>query len=158
MSDVVSESAIFAQTRPRLKRNSVYRMIKTFLSVGSRYPVNRKAIRACVDRVLTEKNVSEAEVSVSIVGAREMIRLNEGLMKHEGVTDVLSFPQHDPEQPEKDFSVPVEDAGVPLHLGDVVVCFPEAVNQARQKGHMVDDQICSLVEHGLLHLLGFHHD
>ncbi|HZZ98355.1 MAG TPA: rRNA maturation RNase YbeY [Candidatus Saccharimonadia bacterium] len=132
-------------------------MIKTFLSVGSRYPVNRKAIRACVNRVLDEHSVGEAEVSVSIVGARQMIKLNEGMMKHQGVTDVLSFPQHDPEQPDRDFGVKVESSG-PLHLGDVVVCFPEAVNEARKKGKMVDDQICFLVEHGLLHLLGFHHD
>jgi rRNA maturation RNase YbeY len=133
-------------------------MIKTCISVGSRYPVSRKAIRACVERVLGEHSVGEAEVSVSIVGARQMIKLNEGLMKHEGVTDVLSFPQHDPSQPDKDFAVRIELDGAPLHLGDVVVCFPEAVNEARKRGKMVDDQICFLVEHGLMHLLGFHHE
>jgi probable rRNA maturation factor len=134
-------------------------MIQIDLSVGSRYPVGRKAIRSCVLRVLSEQGVTEAEVSISIVGSRKMILLNEGLMKHKGVTDVLSFPQHDPEQPEKDFSEPVKDAPqLPIHLGDIVVCFPEAVKQAAKKGKMVDDQICFLVEHGLMHLLGHHHD
>lgn len=133
-------------------------MITTAISVGSRYPVSRKAIRACVERVLTEHSVVEAEVSISVVGARQMTKLNEGLMKHEGVTDVLSFPQHDPEQPDKEFSVKIEQPNSTLMLGDVVVCFPEAVDQARKRGKMVDDQICFLVEHGLMHLLGFHHD
>lgn len=133
-------------------------MIKTYISVGSRYPVSRKAIRACVARVLAEHNVTEAEVSVSVVGARAMIKLNEGLMKHQGVTDVLSFPQHDPEQPDKEFNLKVEERNSVMHLGDIVVCFPVIVDEARKKGKMVDDQLCFLVEHGLMHLLGFHHD
>ena len=88
-----------------------------------------------------------------------MIELNEGLMKHQGVTDVLSFPQLDPEQPEKDFTEhPKNEPNFPRQLGDIVVCFPETVNEAKKLGRMVDDQMCFLVEHGLLHLLGFHHD
>lgn len=120
--------------------------------------MSRKAIRATVERVCAEHSVGEAEVSVSIVGARAMTKLNEERMKHEGVTDVLSFPQHDPEQPDKEFNLHVENGNATVHLGDIVVCFSEAVNEARKRGKMVDDQICFLVEHGLLHLLGFHHD
>lgn len=134
-------------------------MVTVFISVGSRYPVNRTMVRACVLRVLSEKGVENAEISVSLVGSRKMIELNEGLMKHQGVTDVLSFPQMDPEQPDKDFlDAPKGQREIPRQLGDVVVCFPEAVNEARKLGRMVDGQICFLVEHGLLHLLGFHHE
>lgn len=134
-------------------------MTSVAISVGSRYPVNRKAIRSCVERVLTNHRVENAEVSVSIVGSRRMTELNEKLMKHKGVTDVLSFPQHDPEQPTKEFlEQPKEELGIPRQLGDVVVCFPEAVKEARKLGRMVDQQICFLVEHGLMHLMGFHHD
>lgn len=120
--------------------------------------MNRKAIRVSVEHVLKEHSADDVEVSVSIVGSRRMIELNEGLMKHEGVTDVLSFPQHDPEQHEKEFPHTVEHDDTLSHLGDIVVCFPEAVKEARKLGKMVDAQICFLVEHGLLHLLGFHHD
>ncbi|HCR11431.1 MAG TPA: rRNA maturation RNase YbeY [Candidatus Pacebacteria bacterium] len=133
-------------------------MIITSVRVGSRYPVNRKAIRASVERALKEHGADDVEVSVSIVGSRRMIELNEGLMKHEGVTDVLSFPQHDPEQHEKEFPRTVKNDDTISHIGDIVVCFPEAVKEARKLGKMVDAQICFLVEHGLMHLLGFHHD
>ncbi len=134
-------------------------MVTVDISVGSRYPVNRKAIRERVQQVLSKHGVQEAELSVSVVGSRRMTFLNEKLMKHEGVTDVLSFPQADPEQPDKDFATsPSDFPALPTHFGDIVVCFPEAVNEARKKGRMVDDQICNLVEHGLMHLLGFHHD
>jgi len=133
-------------------------MITISISVGSRYPVNRKVIRSCINEALTKHGVFDAEVSVSVVGSRRMTWLNEHLMKHSGVTDVLSFPQKDPEQPEKEFpELPKDGPILPGQLGDIVVCFPEAVREARKLGRMVDDQMNFLVEHGLMHLLGFHH-
>ena len=137
-------------------------MITVSLQVGSRYPVDRKKLRQHVIDVLTKHGKTHVEVSVSIVGARRMIELNEGLMKHEGITDFLSFPQKDPEQPTPDFlditDIENKQNDLPFHIGDVVVCYPEAVREAMRYGNMVDDRICFLVEHGLMHLMGFHHD
>ena len=45
-----------------------------------------------------------------------------------------------------------------LDHSSVIEEMAEAVKEARKLGKMVDAQICFLVEHGLLHLLGFHHD
>ena len=70
-------------------------MIITNLFVGSRYPVNRKKIRAKVDEVLAKMGISDGQVDVSIVGDRKIKELNEGKLQHDGVTDVLSFPQHE---------------------------------------------------------------
>lgn len=129
-------------------------MIQVNLFVQSRYLVNRKRIRETVERVLKENQLASAQVDVSIVGERKMKELNESKLQHEGSTDVLSFPQHERHQL-NDFPLP---EGLPPHLGDIVVSFPEAVNNARKYGKMVDDQICFFVEHGMMHLLGYHHD
>lgn len=129
-------------------------MITTNLFVGSRYPVDRKKIRLKVKEVLEKNKIDKAQVDVSIVGDRKIKELNESKLKHEGVTDVLSFPQHGKDKLE-DFPLPNE---IPPHLGDVVICFPEAVRTAKKYGKMVDDQICLYLEHGLMHLLGYHHD
>lgn len=129
-------------------------MIQVNLFVQSRYLVDRKRIRKTVEKVLAENQLSSAQVDVSIVGERKMKELNESKLKHEGTTDVLSFPQHEKNQL-NDFPLP---EGLPPHLGDVVVSFPEAVKNARKYGKMVDDQICFFIEHGLMHLLGYHHD
>jgi probable rRNA maturation factor len=129
-------------------------MIKTNLFVGSRYPVDRQKIKQTVARVLGEHAISHAQVDVSIVGARKITTLNEKYLKHQGPTDVLSFPQHDRGQL-RDVPLP---AGEPIHLGDVVISFPEAVKTAKRFGKMVDQQICFYLEHALLHLLGYHHD
>ncbi len=140
------------------------------LSVGSRYPVNRKKIREFVRDFLITHAIDNTVVNISIVGERKIKELNESYLKHEGITDVLSFPQYD-KGSDVDFESTLEptpkknDAGPFVSpptteqvLGDIVVCFPEVVRQAMKKGKMVDDHICFLVEHGLLHLLGHHHE
>ena len=63
-------------------------------------------------------------------------------------TDVLSFPQQDPE----------EDLGAPVHLlGDVVISIPTARRQATERGHDLATEVRVLLVHGLLHLLGHDH-
>lgn len=139
-------------------------MIVIDLSVGSRYPVNRSFIRSQIIEYMQNKGIKDAELSVSVVGVRKMTDLHVQYMQLEGPTDVLSFPQYDPTQPDKVFPpLMVSDAGEETpqktyHLGDIVVCFPEAVTQARKFGKLVDEQIVFLVEHGIEHLLGYHHD
>src|SRR5690554_1166165 len=113
-------------------------MIDINLSVGSRYPVDRKKIRNTAKNFLAEHNIEHAQVDISIVGGRKIKELNESKLKHKGETDVLSFPQHEKNQLD-DFPLP---EGMPPHLGDVVISFPEAVKTAKRYGKMVDDQLC----------------
>ena len=129
-------------------------MIVINLFIGSRSPVNRKLLRQAAKSVLAEHNVSHAQVDVSVVGTRKIKHLNESELKHSGETDVLSFPQHERKQLD-DFPMP---EGIPPHLGDIVISFPEAVSSARKYGKCVDDQLCFYLQHGLLHLLGYHHE
>ena len=124
------------------------------LNVGSRYPVNRKKIRLSAQAILAEHNITNAQVDISIVGARKITQLNESQLKHEGETDVLSFPQH---EKNKLYDFPLPE-GFPPHLGDIVISFPEAVKTARKYGKLVDDQICFYLQHAMMHLLGYHHE
>lgn len=129
-------------------------MLIVNLNIGSRYSVDRKKLRAAAKKVLEENNVTHAQVDISVVGARKIKELNESQLKHEGETDVLSFPQH---EKNKLYDFPLPE-GVPPHLGDIVVSFPEAVRTARRYGKLVDDQICFYLQHGMMHLLGYHHE
>jgi probable rRNA maturation factor len=129
-------------------------VIQVNLFVGSRYPVNRQMLRQTAERVLLRNKVDHAQVDISIVGSRKIKVLNESKLHHIGSTDVLSFPQHEKHEL-NDFPLPPE---IPPHLGDVVISFPEAINTARRFGKLVDDQLCFYLEHGLMHLLGYHHD
>jgi len=129
-------------------------MIHINLFVGSRYPVDRKKIKHSVKDFLLKKGIDHAEIDISIVGSRKIKQLNESELKHKGATDVLSFPQHEKDKLD-DFPLP---AGMPPHLGDVVLSFPEAVKTAKKYGKRVDQQLCFYLEHGMMHLLGYHHD
>ena len=64
--------------------------------------------------------------------------------------DVLSFCQSEGEE--------MPDGEESLLLGDVVVCYPQAKRQAVSFKKLLDDEIEFLVLHGVLHLLGIHHD
>lgn len=129
-------------------------MIQVNVFIGSRYPVDRNKLRSTAIKTLQQHGITHAQVDVSIVGKRKMKALNEGKLNHEGVTDVLSFPQHERHQHD---AVPLPE-GIPPHLGDVVICFPVAVAAAKRYGKLVDDQIAFFLEHGLMHVLGYHHD
>src|SRR5690606_21136868 len=53
-----------------------------------------------------------------------------------------------------------EDVGdlPPEPLGDVVISVPTAQRQAVEYGHSLEREVAFLCVHGVLHLLGFHHD
>lgn len=85
-------------------------------------------------------------ISVSVVGDAQIRELNK---KHRGkdyATDVLSF----------DIGETMEDGT--YYLGDIVVNVDQAVKQADDYGNSVEEEIAALVEHGVLHLLGVHHE
>jgi len=122
-------------------------MISVLISSESRYPVDRKRIRQKLAEFIKNIGLDDVEVSVLIVGSRKMRELSRQWREVEGQSDVLSFPTEEPRGPD----------GI-LRIGDVVVCYPEAREKAASEGKLVDEKIEELLEHGLRHLLGEHHD
>ncbi len=129
-------------------------MIRVNFFISSRYSVNRKKLRRFVEQILHQHKLDKVQLDVSVVGARKIKQLNEKHLKHKGPTDVLSFPQLENKDDQK-FPLPKDEL---THLGEVVISFPEAVVQAKRYGKMVDDQLCFYLEHGLMHLMGYHHE
>ena len=104
---------------------------------------------------LNPKIESDAEVSITIIGDRQMHDLNKTYRQKDYPTDVLSFPHNDPSQPNP---VPFVDPPDNLiRLGDIVISYPQAVTEAMEENKLVDDQIIFLIYHGIDHLLGIHH-
>lgn len=128
-------------------------MPKINFFISSRYAVNRKKLREKAVAVLDKHHLDNVQLDVWVVGERKIKELNEKHLKHKGTTDVLSFPQHQKKQL-NDFPVPESEL---THLGEIVISFPEAVTMAKRYGKMVDDQLSFYLEHGLMHLLGYHH-
>ena len=131
--------------------------LKVEVTSDSKFPVSRKAIRERIREVLLRQKVSgKVLVSVTVVGDRKMLQLNRKYRSLNSTTDVLSFPTHDPTQPIDDGGF-MDPSELGLVLGDIVVSYPQTVLIAMKKNQLLDDAVCDLVEHGMMHLLGIHH-
>ena len=107
------------------------------------------AINAWVSRAVVAAGVSrDREVSVRIVSAEEIRRLNRDYRGKDKPTNVLSFP-----------TGPVEGlpADQPVPLGDIVVCAAVVAGEADAQGKRPADHWAHMLVHGTLHLLGFDH-
>ena len=88
----------------------------------------------------------EAELSLALIGNAEMRKLNAKYRRKDYPTDVLSFPAA------KDLP-----AG-PRLLGDVVISLEKAAEQARERQRTLDQEVATLLIHGIVHLLGYDHE
>ncbi|MBI2756325.1 MAG: rRNA maturation RNase YbeY [Chloroflexi bacterium] len=104
---------------------------------------------------IVEREVGPGHYSMALylVGDDEIRALNREHRGQDAHTDVLSFPLHDPTGMR--FVTPPDE---PIALGDVVVSWPRALEQAREFGHTPAREIAYLVAHGVLHVLGYDHE
>jgi|SRR3989344_4916637 len=127
-------------------------MTRAFIKTDSHFKVNRKRIRKVIENFLSENKVKgKTEISVSIVGDRQMKNLNRKYRNIDSSTDVLSFPLQQFEKNTK-FIDPPDDV---LRLGDIIISYPQVIEEARIEEELVDDKIDELIIHGLKNLLGY---
>ena len=104
-------------------------------------------LNSAAEAVLLECDLPDSpSLLIRITDDEELNTLN---LKYRGIdkiTDVLSFPA--------DFEDPDLES---RYVGDVVIAFPRAEEQAQKRGHFVEAEIQLLVVHGTLHLLGYDH-
>ena len=88
-----------------------------------------------------QKAHENSNLTIVITDDDAVQALNQQFRGVSAPTDVLSFP----------FS----ETG---YLGDLVIAYPYASQQATREGHPLMDNMMLLVVHGVLHLLGYDHD
>lgn len=125
--------------------------VTTLLFVESRYKVHRRRIRKTVIETLKKHGVKgPVEVSIAIVGDRKMRALSKQYKGDDKTRNILSFPLSEGE--------PTVMPTDKLRLGDIVISYPVLITEAAEYEELVDDRMDMLVEHGLTHLLGLHHE
>lgn len=85
-------------------------------------------------------------LTIRFVGNAESRRLNAGFRGKDHPTNVLAFPAGPP------------PPGAEDELGDLVICLPLVLQEAREQDKRPLDHLAHLVVHGTLHLLGHDHD
>lgn len=109
-------------------------------------------LKEVAGRVLAAQGIgSQAELGLFITSQERIQELNRSYLGKDRPTDVIAFHMLSGGE-ESNFVLPPD--GV-LHLGEVVISYPQAVIQAEQQGHSVVREIAILIIHGILHLLGY---
>ena len=122
-----------------------------------RKQLDQEWLQRVVEQSLTIQDFdSEVELSLVVTGDEMVQRLNQQYRGIDEPTDVLSFALIE-RRPGDDISFINPPDGV-LHLGEVIISFPQAVRQAEENNQGVKRELDLLIVHGVLHLLGYEHD
>lgn len=124
--------------------------------------ISWNALAEAIYTITFKPYFASQEIVVSFCEPEEIQRLNSMYRNINQVTDVLSFNAIGNlsgdlakfEDLAEDEDEDPEDASI----GDVVICVERAVEQAKEKGHSLKDELAFLFVHGVLHLLGYDHE
>ena len=87
---------------------------------------------------------------LTIVNNKEIHKINREFRNVDRPTDVISFAFQD-EESEKHLK------GAPISLGQIIISYEKAEEQAKEYGHSLLREMSFLFTHGVLHLLGYDH-
>lgn len=112
------------------------------------FPVDSAKLIAAAQATLNHQNADAAsEITIVITDDSAVAELNRTYRAVDSATDILSFPADMPTMP-----------GEAPYLGDLIVAFPYAEQQAAVELLPIIESLMALIVHGTLHLLGFDHD
>ena len=101
------------------------------------YAVPRRGVPGAASLRAWAQAAGAVPITIRIVALGEGRRLNRQFRKKDYATNVLSFPYG--------------------KSGDLVLCHPVVVREAREQGKSVRAHYAHLVVHGMLHLRGYAH-
>jgi probable rRNA maturation factor len=127
-------------------------MIKINVSKQSNYPISGVKVRKFLQDFFKENGiVSEAECHVSFVGEDKMKDLGKKYYKKDSrVHNVFSFVESEVSEWKHPKDI--------MYLGEIVVCFPVVLKEAKMENKLIEEKVLELVGHSALHLLGIHHE
>jgi probable rRNA maturation factor len=95
------------------------------------------------------------EVSLVFTDSETIRQLNRDYRGIDEPTDVLAFYMRSQKGTTDYFALPPDGIA---RLGEVIISYPQAMEQAREESHPIERELTLLVIHGLLHLLDYDHE
>ena len=112
------------------------------------YDKDYSYLDSLIKRTLKHEHVKNATFSIVFVGNEKIQDLNKNYRGIDKITDVISFAFED-------------NADIVYNnmrfLGEIYICIPRVLEQAKDYGHSEIRELAFLTCHGLLHLLGYDH-
>ena len=112
-----------------------------------------KLVLSEVDHEIALSEVNELHIMV--INDARMHEINFQFREKDKATDVLSFPQYIPKEIRGIRAA--KDAPGP-YLGDLVISSETTKRQAKRFKVTVKKELCRLITHGILHLVGYDHE
>lgn len=130
--------------------------IDIFVEEEFRGLVDEDWARRIAQAVLQAEGVAPPyEVSLVFTDSEALRQLNRDYRGVDEPTDVLAFSML--RKKETDFSFTLPPDGI-TRLGEIIVSYPQAAEQAREQGISHERELALLIIHGILHLLGYDHE
>ena len=115
-------------------------------------------IRKVIRTALAAEGVTlPCEVDVSLTDDAGIHEINREMREVDRPTDVLSFPVFDLTPGELPDEMDADPGTGLIPLGDMVISMERVAAQAQEFGHSNRRELCYLVVHSVLHLLGYDH-
>lgn len=129
-------------------------MIKVYVRKQSACPIRSTFVRRVLQEALEKKGIiSDSLVYVYFVKEKEIKKLAaKYLGELDVIHEVLTFTESEVRLP---FYYPPSKF---IYLGEVVLCYPKIVEEAKKENCLIDDKVRQLLEHASLHLVGVHHN
>ena len=113
--------------------------------------LKRGYLKKVIETTLRHVDVQQdCEIGIACVDHAQSHELNLQYRQKDKSTNVLSFPSDIPEE-----VLPALDA---FPLGDLVICIPVVLDEAKQQNKQPLDHFTHMLVHGTLHLLGYDHE
>jgi probable rRNA maturation factor len=130
-----------------------FRSMDMLLTIQNRQrtqPVDVQILRQIIANLVGELlKLEQVELGVSLVGAKEMARINWQFLQHKGATDVITFDHSETHLSRRKATV------VPKKInGELFVCVAVAQAQAQSFRTTWQSELVRYIVHGILHLLG----
>lgn len=130
--------------------------ISVLIEEGLEVEISTDWLYTVIERTLLAENAPvNVEISLVITGQERIQELNREYRGKDKPTDVLSFSMAEEKVEEAPFIGPPDGL---LHLGEVIISYPQAAVQAVEHGHSLKKEMTVLTIHGILHILGYDHE
>ena len=109
---------------------------------SSRYKINKKSLKVLVSEIISKLDVSpDLTINVVFIGKNKMRELALSYKKEDVALPVLSFPYKEEV---------LEGESI---LGEIFICYPQAILLAAERNRKVEETILGLIKHGIENLI-----
>lgn len=129
--------------------------VKNFTKSKINEKLLKKVAKIAKENIPLLKKIADLEIDLAIIGEKKMQSLNYKWRGKDKSTDVLSFESGQLKKNNANFVFAPENI---FCLGEIIICYPVAVRQAREDECSLNKEMAILLIHGILHLAGYDHE